>query len=206
MEALKWLEHHFAAAASPSSFEPLARIPFQLPAPDSEKLWRVQDYLIGERHLPPVLVLPLINSGLIYADSKANAVFLLRGERNHPVGAELRGTTSCSWRGLAPGSRKDLGYFAIGPASAPLIILCESAIDAISCCALHPQSRCISTAGARPNPPWLAKLIEQGVQVYCGFDADDTGDAMAHAMIARYPSVKRLRPRKKDWNNLLTSR
>ncbi len=40
--------------------------------------------------------------------------------------------------------------------------LVESAIDAISCFALHPRHRCIATAGARPNPRWLAALLGQG--------------------------------------------
>jgi hypothetical protein len=149
---------------------------------------------------------PLIASGRIYADSKANVVCLLTAQNGRPVGAELRGTTSFRWRGLAPGSQKDSGFFAVGPSFTSSLVLCESALDALSCCALHPQQRCLSTAGARPNPHWLAKLIGPGMQVYCGFDADDTGDAMAQAMIARYPSVQRLRPAKKDWNNLLTSR
>ena len=158
---------------------------------------------------------PLIACGRIYADSKANVVFLLTAQNGSPVGAELRGTclrrgfgrqaTSSCWRGMAPGSQKDWGFFEVGPSSTSSLVLCESAIDAISCCALHPEYRCLSTAGARPNPHWLAELIKQGIPVYCGFDADDTGDAIAQAMIARYPSVQRLRPVKKDWNNLLTS-
>ncbi len=45
--------------------------------------------------------------------SPTNAVFLLLGNQNTPVGAELRGTTDRPWRGLAPGSHKDLGGFAI---------------------------------------------------------------------------------------------
>jgi hypothetical protein len=65
------------------------------------------------------------------------------------------------------------------------VILCESAIDAINCFALHPQSRCLSTA--RPNPTWLKPLLDQAAQVYCGFDADPTGDHMADAMIALHP-------------------
>ena len=57
-----------------------------------------------------------------------------------------------------------------------------------------PDHRCLSTAGARPNPRWLQPLLDQGCQVYCGFDADPTGDHMARAMIALHPAVQRLRP------------
>jgi len=148
----------------------------------------------------------LIDSGTLYADARANAVFLLRSEHRLPVGAELRGTTGAPWHGLAPGSRKDLGCFAIPLEPRPVVVLCESAIDAISCFALHPGYRCLSTAGARPDPRWLRPLLDQGCQVYCGFDADPTGDAMADAIIARHPAIHRLRPSLHDWNDVLKAR
>ena len=83
-------------------------------------LGRVLQYLTGRRHLPASLLAPLVESGKLYADSRGNAVFLLvAGKANRPVGAELRGTGPRVWRGMAPGSRKDSGYFWIGvPASA----------------------------------------------------------------------------------------
>ena len=57
--------------------------------------------------------------------------------------------------------------------------------------------------GARPNPRWLQPLLNQGHPVYCGFDADPTGDDMARAMTALHPTVKRLRPPEHDWNDVL---
>ena len=115
---------------------------------------------------------------------------------------ELRGTGPLPWKGMASDSRKDHGFFAVA-ATAEIIVLCESGIDAISCHALHPQYRCLSTAGARPNPAWLAGLIAQAHQLYCGFDRDETGEAMARSMIALYPSIQRLCPPRKDWNDVL---
>ena len=203
MEALQWLEHHFPAGAPVQSSELCHKTPLQLPTPQVQNLWRVQGYLNNERRLPFALMEPLFASSQIYADSKANAVFVLLDQSLHPVGAELRGTTHRSWRGMVPGSQKDLGFFAVGSAQAKSVVLCESAIDAISCCALHPEYRCLSTSGARPNPRWLCSLINRGIQIYCGYDADSTGDAMAHAMVQCHPSIQRLRPRKKDWNDLL---
>ena len=204
-EALEWLEHHFPGPASPAGLLG-SRPQLKLPAPDSQNLGRVKGYLTIQRRLPPALIHPLIASGLLYADAKANAVFLLLGQQGHRVGAELRGTTQYPWRGMAPGSKKDLGFFAIGPASNSSIILCESAIDAISCLALHPAQRCLSTAGVRSNPRWLTTLLAPGAEIYCGFDADDPGDAMAQRMLDRYPALKRLRPSKKDWNDVLRAR
>jgi hypothetical protein len=46
-------------------------------------------------------------------------------------------------------------------------------------------------------------LLEHASQICCGFDADPTGDAMAAAMIALHPVIKRLRPAAHDWNDLL---
>lgn len=121
--------------------------------------------------------------------------------RNRGVGGG--GATQTPWRGMAPGSRKDLGYFSVFAPKARMIILCESAIDALSCFALHPQCHCISTAGARPNPRWLPQLIRKGHEICCGFDADRTGDEMARGMIDLHPTVRRLRPPLHDWNDAL---
>jgi len=205
-QAVQWLEQRFPVPALVQAAPAAPKPALMLPLPDPAKLGRVQRYLISERHIPPSLIESLVQSGHLYADHRANAVFLLLGKENNPVGAELRGTTSQPWHGLAPGSQKDRGFFSIPTVPRPAVILVESAIDAISCFALYPQHRCISTAGARPNPRWLAALLDQGHSVYCGFDADPTGDEMAHAMIALYPSVQRLRPAQHDWNDVLKAR
>ena len=203
--AVDWLAHHFPGVLPPPSVPPMPQSPLRLPPPDPSKLERIKEYLAHQRGITPTLLDPLIQSGTLYADTRANAVFLLLGKESLPVGAELRGTTQRVWRGLAPGSQKDLGCFSIPATPLPGIILCESAIDAISCFALHPHHRCLSTAGARPNPRWLQPLLDQGHPVYCGFDADPTGDYMACAMSALHPTVKRLRPPEHDWNDVLNA-
>jgi hypothetical protein len=203
--AVQWLAQRFPCAEPPLPAPPISKTGLCLPVPDAAQLADVQRYLIERRRLPATFLLPLVHSGRLYADRRANAVFLLLGKEGRIVGAELRGTTATAWRGLAPGSRKDLGYFSCGPAYAHEAVLCESAIDAISCAVLHPGRLCISTAGARPNPAWLAHLIAQGYRLYCGFDADPTGDQMAHAMTALHLTIHRLRPPLHDWNDLLTA-
>lgn len=205
-QALEWLENHFGGVTIAATGTP-PRPSLSLPPPCPEHLESVRRYLLHERHLPAALLEPLLSSGSLYADARANAVFVLRGKLQQPVGAELRGTTTVAWRGMAPGSRKNQGFFAI-PAAPPLstIVLCESAIDAISCHALHPQYRCLSTAGARPDPAWLPELLAQSHQLYCGFDLDDTGEAMAQSMMRLYPPIQRLRPSRKDWNDVLRTR
>jgi hypothetical protein len=202
--AVEWLSRYFTTRQDSLTVE--APRSLTLPPPDSGQLPAVQRYLLQQRAFPLSLIQSLITSGHLYADHRGNAVFLLWDRENRPVGAELRGTGPVRWRGLAPGSRKDLGYFSLYPSAAtPRIVLCESAIDAISCFLLHPASGAISTAGARPNPRWLPPLLAQGYLVYCGFDADDTGEDMARQMMALYPAVQRLRPCRHDWNDVLQS-
>jgi len=219
--AVAWLEQHspagHAAAGTighhPSSNQSTAlSVPptnqaakLRLPARDASKIRRVQNYLTQDRNLEPLVLDSLIETGKLYADNRGNAVFLMvTGKANHPVGAELRGTGKRVWRGMAPGSRKDSGYFWIGAKGRKRVVLCESAIDAISCYMLYPDRVCISTAGARPNPPWLPVILDHGYEVACGFDADPPGDAASQEMIRLYPNIRRLRPVAKDWNLVLT--
>ncbi len=217
--ALVWLEQYLAISppasgqsATPASgiepSPPLRKDPgaLRLPIPEDRLLDRVRQYLTRRRGLAVALIEPLIQSGKLYADSRGNAVFLLvAGKAQRPVGAELRGTGPRTWRGMAPGSRKDLGYFWIGVQSSREIVLCESAIDAISCYQIKPPCICISTSGVRADPPWLDGLLARDYKIYCGFDADGPGDAAAARMIALHPAVRRLRPLAHDWNDALTS-
>lgn len=203
--AVQWLWFHFPKPPPQQQTRPHPAPNLELPPEDPRRLSRVTQYLVHQRNLPLSLVQPLINSGRLYADNRGNAVFLLLGKHNQPVGAELQGTTLRPFKGMAPGSCKDRGYFSIPAPGAITIVLCESAIDVISCQVIHPQFLCLSTSGARSNPHWLIHLIQRGYHVFCGFDADPTGDNMAQAMIALHPSIKRLRPQRKDWNDILKS-
>jgi hypothetical protein len=202
-QALEWLEHRFGSLPAPQLTTPPPVPSLALPAPVASHWPRVERYLVEERKLPAPLLKSVVQSGALYADGRANAVFLLRDTTATAVGAELRGTTVSAWRGMAPGSRKDRGFFSLSATTSHAIVLCESAIDALSCHALHPDYRCLSTSGARPDPAWLPALIGQGLPIYCGFDADPTGDIMAQRMHALHPSILRLRPPAKDWNDLL---
>jgi hypothetical protein len=204
-DALVWLEQH----AAPSTTDPPPSAPpspLRLPVPAPGQFHTVRRYLVDQRALPLALVDALAQSGDLYADAKANAIFLLRDAHGQPVGAELRGTGPVPWRGMAPGSRKDLGFFSFPPIPRPNVILCESAIDALSGHVLHPDHRGLSTAGARPNPAWLQDLLQQGCRLRCGFDLDLTGQAMAQAMIALHPSIDLFPPPLLDWNDTLRAR
>ena len=165
-----------------------------------------KNLLIKERCIASGLVDRLIESGVVYADARANAVFVHfdfeSQARAVAVGAELRGTAPPLARhgSRLPQRRRllrnfgELGEQPPAPVSERNVVLCESAIDAISCLIIFPGATCISTAGVRGNPAWLAGLLERGGTVYCGFDNDEAGDEMARAMIAAHPEIGRLRP------------
>ena len=132
-----------------------------LPTASLTHLPRVCRYLIQQRGLSATILASLIDEGKLYADARGNAVFVMvAGKPNRPIGAELRGTGQRVWRGLAPGTSKNAGFFWIGDPDSQHIVLCESAIDAISCNQLHARRQdaplrspclCISTAGVRPD-------------------------------------------------------
>jgi len=209
--AVEWLQRQLgsdsSAAPSSSSSDADAQAKargLRLPEANLAHLERVRRYLIDQRCLTEGVVDPLIETGKVYADQRANAVFLMvAGKANRPIGAELRGTGRRVWRGLAPGTRKDAGYFWIGIPGSEKTVLCESAIDAISCFQLHPTNICISTAGVRSDPPWLLPLIARGYHIYCGFDDDQPGNSASRQMIRQNPAIKRLRPPAHDWNDAL---
>ena len=222
--AVRWLEQHLGSAPSAASSNSArwqssalssssscldARSKpggLRLPAASPANLERVRRYLTEQRCLAADIVDALIDVGKAYADQRGNAVFLMvAGKPNRSIGAELRGTGKRVWRGLAPGTRKDAGYFWTGAAGSQKIVLCESAIDAISCFQLHSACICISTAGVRPDAQWLYPLLARRYDIYCGFDDDEPGNAASRQMISRHPSIKRLRPPAHDWNDALTA-
>lgn len=202
-QALEWLEQRCGSFPLLQPTTTPQVLSLALPTPVTSNWPRIRRYLVEERKLPVVLLEALVQSRTLYADARLNAVFLLQESTGIAVGAELRGATAATWRGMAPGSRKDHGFFGVAAPTSHSIVLCESAIDALSCHALHPDYRCLSTSGARPDPAWLPALISQGLPIYCSFDADPTGDAMARRMQQLHPSILRLRPSAKDWNDVL---
>jgi hypothetical protein len=224
--AVAWLEQQFGArpvassstanstsdtclpAASSQAEAPAQpRRQLRLPEPQLTNLPRVRRYLTDGRALAQSILERLIDEGKLYADRRGNAVFLMvAGKANRPIGAELRGTGKRVWRGLSRGTRKDAGYFWIGARGSKKIVLCESAIDAISCYQLEQSRICLSTAGVRSDPTWLHPLMARGYDIFCGFDNDEPGNAAADTMIKCHPSIQRLLPPAHDWNDALADR
>ncbi len=203
--AVSWLSNNFSLCRAQIS-NPAQKPALRLPTKDDRKLAQIANYLSYDRCVPAELINSMINSGKLYADKRANAVFLLLGKQKRVVGAELRGTSKKRWLAMAPGSKKDLGCFYVKRSNTKKIVLCESAIDALSCFTINQGVISLSTSGVTANPAWLTTLIDKDFEIYCGFDADETGDAFAEKMTRLFPNVKRLRPIKHDWNDVLRSK
>ena len=225
--ALGWLSRHFgdeparaALRAKAEKPEPLPPPrPFELPAHDPEKIPEVCAYLHQERGLPERMIDSLLKTGKLLAENYrgyVNAVFVMRDEARRAVGAEKRGISS-AFSGLAAGSSRNEGRFQVtkGGPDLPLttVVATESAIDAISAHKLMPVPKeerwaFVSTAGARPNAPWLRAMIQAGQRLFVAFDADETGESMAEAMIRAYPTqaARLVPPVGKDWNDTLLLR
>jgi 5S rRNA maturation endonuclease (ribonuclease M5) len=179
---------------------------FRPPEKNKNHLPAIIHYLNHKRRIPMNLICQFVKTGQIYADNRSNAVFLLLGKEKNIVGAELRGITDRRWVGMAKGSKKELGAFSVKSDKPKSIIICESAIDAMSCFALFPDCIAVSNSGAHPSPTWLSKIINCNIRIFCGFDDDDTGNRIANEMIRLYPGIKRLKPQKHDWNDTLISK
>jgi hypothetical protein len=201
-EAREWLTSRFTME---EKIQPkiIRKPPLQPPIPQAspKNLLHVTDYLVQQRRLLEKDLKPLIDKGVLYADHRQNVVFVLLGKEKSLVGAELRGTGPTRYRGLFKGSKRTQGFFYAGPENAKYCIVCESAIDAISCQILFPGWLSISTSGVWAYPPYLPKLLSRGIQVFCGFDNDEAGHLNAERMIGLHSSVIRMVPAGKDWNS-----
>lgn len=181
----------------------------QPPQPDNSRLWRVHRYLTQERGIPSELVDAAIDKGLLFADTKSNAVFRLRDEAGKDVGFELRGTHAKPFHSVYG----EKGFFYAGKdlASTPerTAAFVESAIEALSYKALNPSVLSVSTTGnAIERPERLAKvLLDRGFQIVAAFNADLDGDRFATRFSERLDGrVTRDRPQNfKDWNLELRS-
>ena len=220
LEAVEWLEANRPlppggqrpqSPAAPRGLNPSH--PLRLPPPNPRHWPPVRDFLVQVRGLCPHLLTRCLRSGLLYPDSRRNAVFLCRNRDRIVTGAEIVGTApqpgGQTFKAMAPGSRKAQGGFQLPTAPSPpqALLLVESALDALSAFLLlapllPPHTLVVSTAGlASALPPWLLPFA--GLPILCGYDADPAGDLAAHTLRNRYPRLCRLRPLgAKDWNDL----
>lgn len=215
MEAVRHLRQLAGDIAEEPEPKPQPRRALAL-APPAEHAWpAVHRWLTADRALAPNLVSALHRRGLLHADTRGNAVFLATDRNRKPAGAECPGTARLPggrrFRGMAPGSGKDLGSFWIPTDNTPphTLLIAESAIDALSAFSLadlrSPGTVFLSTAGAAGRLPAWIEAWTLGC-IICAFDADGAGDEAADRLAAQDPRVSRLRPEGgKDWNEILSA-
>ena len=214
LEAINWLAGRPSPPGTARPPVPVRPRALAMPPPCEDRWDGVRAYLTGERGLDAARLDDLKRAGLLWADARLNAVFACRDARGQITGAELVGVRRFAdgsrFRGMVPGSRKALGgfWFGSGDAGVPAgVFLAESAIDALSACALGAGGAAVmiyaSVAGTcRRLPDWLGEF--DLAFVICGFDADGPGDAAAGALIVSDRRVSRARPSGgEDWNALL---
>ena len=184
---------------------------FIAPTSCPQYLPRLSEYLSQTRCLPADIVAQMINRGLIYPDSRRNAVFLCHSPGGQVTGAELRGTGAAPFKGMAPNSRRGIGFFTLDHASPSELVIVESALDALAYRVLFSTSAaCIaSTAGILPECPVLLELAErQGIaNIVVAYDNDEPGEIASERLIRSLSgngrAIQRRQPWLKDWNEIV---
>jgi Plasmid recombination enzyme/Protein of unknown function (DUF3991) len=181
---------------------------FTPPIEDKKQWQQVEDYLTQKRGIPSDCVQMLHKQGLVYADSKANVVFVVRDLNGKTKGAFLEGTTN-KFSGYELGTvrRDSWFYFTLGKKPSEqtsTVVLSDSPIDAISVAMLEYQ----------------VKGIPENITVYMA--VDDTSNlpverlrnvpcvqvAFSQPTVARavkelLPHSTQLKCESRDWNTQL---
>ena len=194
--------------------EPQEKPTYIPPTPADDKIKNVMAYLIQTRKLPKELVIPLIESGKIYASHYENpethkqtlvCAFKITDENGNDVGCD-----SCSpqpnfkFKHLFTGSNADYAwcfpYEVEEITSETPIFFCEAPIDTMSLCALSGTPGVyVSMAGLKDRT--FNSITEKlGGKPFICVDKDEAGDKFA----ARHSDVPRMvAPNGKDWNDTL---
>ena len=155
------------------------------PLPSDRHWERVRRYLVDGRGLDLALVDQMHAQGQVYADARANAVFL----SGDGQGVELRGTGNRQWRGYR--GRKVAPFAVMAPGSGPddspdAVAVVESAIDAIAYSQLHPGTIAVSLGGSGSRD-LFSSISEQArkmrVPVVWAGDNDEGGEYIERRLV-----------------------
>jgi len=173
-------------------------------------------YLEGERVLPPALFASPRFAGRVRIDTRGNAVFP-HFDAEGLCGFELKNK---GFTGFATGGRKGL-WLSVEQAFDSCLVLCESAIDALSYAVLFPHDRTrYASIGGKPNPvqPELilaaVKRLPKYGKIVAAMDADPAGAELADVVHGAFLRAERedlvflvqTPAGHKDWNDQLRYR
>jgi hypothetical protein len=141
--------------------------------------WR---YLIDTRGLPALILRSASVADVVREGPRGSAWFAHRDAAGRLTGIEMRGP---DWRKFSAGGEKTLFRLSVGVAVPPRVVVCESAIDALSLAALEgprPDTLYTATAGGM-GPATMAALHhilaalagERSATIVAATDADGAG-------------------------------
>ncbi|MGE3424830.1 MAG: DUF3991 domain-containing protein [Dehalococcoidia bacterium] len=177
-------------------------------------------YLVEVRLLPPPLLSHSRFASRVFIDDRGNAVFPHFDRASGGVcGYEVKGR---GFSGFAPGGAKGL-WASVPDSGDTRLVIAESAIDALSWVALHPEAlntRFVSTGGAlSPAQPSLLTAAMQklpaGGRVVLAVDNDAGGDRLVEQIGEAFRVAERADleliadvppTRDCDWNDVLRRR
>ena len=167
-------------------------------------------YLTESRELEKNLVMEWIVRGDIYEEKKHhNVVFIGRDADGIPRYAHCRGTGEMKYRGDVAGSDKAFGFCHRGTDNQLFVF--EAAIDLLSFIQLFPKDwkkRSYLSLGGVSSVALMTFLSErpQITSVFLCLDNDQAGNEACEKLageISEGYSVIRLKPSRKDWNEIL---
>ena len=182
---------------------------FRLPEKE-ENNDRIIRYLTENRGIEKNMVEEWIGSGDIYEEKKHhNVVFVGRDADGIPRYAHCRGTGETKYRGDVAESDKSYGFCHRGTDNQLFVF--EAAIDLLSFIQLFPKDwkkRSYLSLGGISGVALRAFLSErpQITSVFLCLDNDQAGNEACEKLAVEIPdgySVIRLKPSRKDWNEIL---
>ena len=182
---------------------------FRLPEKneDNEKIMK---YLTEKREIEKTLVEDWIDRGDIYEEKKHhNVIFVGRDADGIPRYAHCRGSGEITYRGDVAGSDKSYGFSYRGTDNQLFVF--EAAIDLLSFIQLFPKDwkkRSYLSLGGVSSVALMTFLSErpQITSVFLCLDNDQAGNEACEKLageISEGYSVIRLKPSRKDWNEIL---
>lgn len=171
---------------------------------------RIIRYLTENRGIEKNMVEEWIGSGDIYEEKKHhNVVFVGRDADGIPRYAHCRGTGETKYRGDVAESDKSYGFCHRGTDNQLFVF--EAAIDLLSFIQLFPKDwkkRSYLSLGGISSAALMAFLSErpQITSVFLCLDNDHAGNEASEKLAIEIPdgySVIRLKPSRKDWNEIL---
>lgn len=222
--ALAWLNQHYGSSCMERASVHWAKqqasaiavtntkAEFTPPVEDEAQWLAVQHYLTQKRQLPVNLVQALHERGLVYADERQNAVFVMRSLNQEVNGAFLRGTRGedNTFMGYEKGTCRSDGWFWFRMGGnkptdeVERVVLCKSPIEAMSFAVMEPHiaTRTMYLTADSPQslPMEFLENIPTVELAYGNSGADDETTRIIQEVLAH---ARRRKPQLADWNEEL---